>query len=136
MHKGKPVPGTPSTTNPTWTGLRLNPGLRGVKQATNRLSHCSCCFRVLPLFPPHSLQPNLSLCSPTSADAQTVVTRLAQFPVLCSSVVTGTIVFAFAGTTQPRVRERTAPVWICPNAAAKSGRQASLRHFLAVLALG
>jgi hypothetical protein len=40
--KGKPVPGTPSTTNLTWTGLRLNPGLRGVGLATNCQSHCSC----------------------------------------------------------------------------------------------
>ena len=30
---------TLSTTNPTWTGLRSNPGLRGERSATNRLSH-------------------------------------------------------------------------------------------------
>jgi hypothetical protein len=30
---------TLSTTNPTWTDLRSNPGLRGEKPATNRLSH-------------------------------------------------------------------------------------------------
>jgi hypothetical protein len=28
-----------STTNPTWTDLRSNPGLRGDRPATNRLSH-------------------------------------------------------------------------------------------------
>jgi hypothetical protein len=30
---------TLSTTNPTWTDLGLNPGLRGERAATNRLSH-------------------------------------------------------------------------------------------------
>jgi hypothetical protein len=30
---------TMSTTNPTWTDRGENPGFRGKKQATNRLSH-------------------------------------------------------------------------------------------------
>jgi hypothetical protein len=30
---------TLSTTNPTWTGPGSNPGLRGERLATNRLSH-------------------------------------------------------------------------------------------------
>ena len=30
---------TLSTTNPTWTDPALNPGLRGKRPATNRLSH-------------------------------------------------------------------------------------------------
>jgi hypothetical protein len=30
---------TLSTTNPTWTDLDANPGLRGKKPATNRLSY-------------------------------------------------------------------------------------------------
>jgi hypothetical protein len=30
---------TLSTTNPTWTDPGLNPGLRGERPATNRLSH-------------------------------------------------------------------------------------------------
>jgi hypothetical protein len=30
---------TLSTTNPTWTDPESNPGLRGEKPATNRLSH-------------------------------------------------------------------------------------------------
>jgi hypothetical protein len=29
------------TTNPTWTDLGSNPGLRGERPATNRLSHCT-----------------------------------------------------------------------------------------------
>jgi hypothetical protein len=37
---GKTCPSaTLSTTNPTWTGLWSNPGLRGERSATNRLSH-------------------------------------------------------------------------------------------------
>jgi hypothetical protein len=28
-----------ATTNPTWTGAESNPGLRGERPATNRLSH-------------------------------------------------------------------------------------------------
>jgi hypothetical protein len=37
---GKACPSaTLSTTNPTWTDLGLNPGLRGERLATNRLSH-------------------------------------------------------------------------------------------------
>ena len=115
-----------------WSAIKPRPPRCGVKQAcSSRLrSHCSCCIRVLQLFLLNSPQPNLSI----TLYAQTVATTLAEFPVLCSSVVT--VTFMFAGTTQPRVRERTAPVWISPDAAAKSGRQASLRHFLAVLALG
>jgi len=31
---------TLSTTNPTWTGLGLNTGIRGVRLAVNLLSHC------------------------------------------------------------------------------------------------
>jgi len=29
------------TTNPTWTGLELNPGLRGERPATTHLSHAA-----------------------------------------------------------------------------------------------
>jgi hypothetical protein len=35
--RGKTCPS--AITNPTWTDLGLNPGLRGEKPATNRLSH-------------------------------------------------------------------------------------------------
>jgi hypothetical protein len=38
--RGKPCPSaTLSTTNPTWTDLGSNPGLRGERPATNLLSH-------------------------------------------------------------------------------------------------
>jgi hypothetical protein len=38
--QGKTCPSaTLSTTNPTWTDPRLNPGLRGERPGTNRLSH-------------------------------------------------------------------------------------------------
>ena len=38
--RGKTCPSaTLSTTNPTWTRPGLNPGLRGERPATNRLSH-------------------------------------------------------------------------------------------------
>jgi hypothetical protein len=38
--RGKPCPSTTlSTTNPTWTDPRSNPGLRDGRPATNRLSH-------------------------------------------------------------------------------------------------
>jgi hypothetical protein len=38
--RGKACPSaTLSTTNPTWTDLRSNPGLRGERPATNCLSH-------------------------------------------------------------------------------------------------
>jgi hypothetical protein len=32
-----------STTNPTWTDPGSNPGLRGERPATNRLSHGTAC---------------------------------------------------------------------------------------------
>jgi hypothetical protein len=39
-NRGKTCPSaTLSTTNPTWTDLGSNPGLRGERPATNRLSH-------------------------------------------------------------------------------------------------
>jgi hypothetical protein len=39
-NQGKTCPSaTLSTTNPTWTDPGLNPGLRGERLATNRLSH-------------------------------------------------------------------------------------------------
>jgi hypothetical protein len=38
---------TLSTTNPTWTGPGSNPGLRGERQAINRLSHGTAYFRTL-----------------------------------------------------------------------------------------
>jgi hypothetical protein len=38
--RGKPCPtANLSTTNSTWTGPGSNPGLRGERPATNRLSH-------------------------------------------------------------------------------------------------
>jgi hypothetical protein len=38
--RGKTCPSaTLSTTNPTWTDPESNPGLRGERPATNRLSH-------------------------------------------------------------------------------------------------
>jgi hypothetical protein len=37
----------PSATNPTWADPGSNPGLRGVRPATNRLSHGTACFRGL-----------------------------------------------------------------------------------------
>jgi hypothetical protein len=36
---------TLSTTNPTWTTPGSNPGLRGDRPATNRLSHATAAFR-------------------------------------------------------------------------------------------
>jgi hypothetical protein len=40
--------GTLSTTNPTWTDPELNPGLRGERPATNRLSHGTALLSDLP----------------------------------------------------------------------------------------
>jgi hypothetical protein len=111
--------GSLSTRDPTLTGLRLNPALCGLQLGTNCLSYASVCRRHVRLLP--ALQPSLS-----------VATDQVVSVVTCP--VTSTIMFA--GTTRPRVRERTTPVWISPNAAAKPGRQASVRHFVAVLALG
>jgi hypothetical protein len=45
--------GTLSTTNPTWIGLRLNPGLRGVRPASNRLSCRRLLLLLLRSFSPH-----------------------------------------------------------------------------------
>jgi hypothetical protein len=43
--RGKTCPnGTLSTTNPTWTDPGWNPGLRGERPATNRLSHGTAFF--------------------------------------------------------------------------------------------
>jgi hypothetical protein len=43
--RGKPRPSaTLSTTNPTWTDLGSNPGLRGGTPANNRLSHGTAIF--------------------------------------------------------------------------------------------
>jgi hypothetical protein len=39
---------TLSTTNPTWTDSGSNPGLRGEKPATNRLSHGTAQARFTP----------------------------------------------------------------------------------------
>ena len=37
---------TLSTTNPTWTDPGSNPGLRGERPATNRLSHGTAFYKV------------------------------------------------------------------------------------------
>jgi hypothetical protein len=38
---------TLSTTNSTWIGMELNPGLRGERPETNRLSHGTAKIRVI-----------------------------------------------------------------------------------------
>ena len=46
----KPCPGVNlSNTNPTWTGMELNPGLRGERQATDRLNNgtVGCIAKIL-----------------------------------------------------------------------------------------
>ena len=89
--RGKTCPcATSSTTNSTWTDLGSNPGLRGERSATNRLSHAtanqsinqsiylsiylcllsmSVCLSVHPSIHPHihlSVRPfaHLSVCLP------------------------------------------------------------------------
>jgi hypothetical protein len=45
--RGKTCPSaTLSTTNPTWTDAGSNPGLRGERPKTNRLSHGTAIFTV------------------------------------------------------------------------------------------
>ena len=45
--RGKTCPSaTLSTTNPTWTDRGSNPGLRGERPATNRLSHGTAYTRI------------------------------------------------------------------------------------------
>jgi hypothetical protein len=46
---------TLSTTNPTWLDLGLNPGRRGGKPATNRLSYGVAHVQVLHYFQSHSV---------------------------------------------------------------------------------
>jgi hypothetical protein len=41
---------TLSTTNPTWIDPGANPGLRGEKPATNRLSHGTACRDIFHVF--------------------------------------------------------------------------------------